>query len=426
MKGQRLFTISSLDLQRDVANGLKPVSTSSYRIDAVNGQVTFVAQMAGTVTDLEAQQGTFVAGGDMATITTGGTQYVAAEFRLTPDQYARIRIGGKADVELPNRTRMPASVSDVSVETSQGVAVTTVKLTVPRLQTDGSTVPEPAGQPGVGHLDLGRLRSAVGSHRRLHELPAPGGSSMSWQIAARAAAPLVLMILLAACEQPDGDSSAEGDADGASSTAPLPAATIAPVARSLPQRTTAALPTMRLAAGLTPPTNRWFSGLVFGDTPQPVFPLPLAFSLTDHGFGFGLPQVVASATAVVGSHQQDVEVSVAGQDDQVVSAYDDASFTLSSRDTSGRGDSDGPWWPRARPSSATSRQSRETLQTSVAWRKEQDFWAAITPTGTYALVVRHGSVERRHHPSWTPAAARCSFRCRRARNLRRWRNWPPQ
>lgn len=145
MKGQRLFTISSLDLQRDVANGLKPVSTSSYRIDAVNGQVTFVAQMAGTVTDLEAQQGTFVAGGDMATITTGGTQYVAAEFRLTPDQYARIRIGGKADVELPNRTRMPASVSDVSVETSQGVAVTTVKLTVPRLQT---TALSSLSQPG--------------------------------------------------------------------------------------------------------------------------------------------------------------------------------------------------------------------------------------------------------------------------------------
>ena len=29
---------------------------------------------------------------------------------------------------------------------------------------------------------------------------------------------------------------------------------------------------VRLAEGLVPPTNRWFSGLVFGDQPQPVFP----------------------------------------------------------------------------------------------------------------------------------------------------------
>ena len=89
--GDKLFTLSSLDLQRDVANGLKPVSTSSYTIDAKHGQVTYLAQMDGTLTDIKAQQGTFLAAGDMATITAGGTQYVTAKFRLTPDQYGRIR-----------------------------------------------------------------------------------------------------------------------------------------------------------------------------------------------------------------------------------------------------------------------------------------------------------------------------------------------
>ena len=39
----------------------------------------------------------------------------------------------------------------------------------------------------------------------------------------------------------------------------------------------------RLADGLVPPTNRWFSGLVFGDQPQPVFPMPLSAALTDTG-----------------------------------------------------------------------------------------------------------------------------------------------
>ena len=74
---------------------------------------------------------------------------------------------------------------------------------------------------------------------------------------------------------------------------------------------------------------------MFGDTPQPVFPLPLAFTLDSAGFGFGLPQVVTTADHVVGSHQEDISVSLAGVADQVVSSYDDASFTLSSRDGAG-------------------------------------------------------------------------------------------
>jgi len=50
----------------------------------------------------------------------------------------------------------------------------------------------------------------------------------------------------------------------------------------------------RLADGLVPPTNRWFTGLVFGDQPQPVFPMPLSAALTDTGFAIGLPNVTAS------------------------------------------------------------------------------------------------------------------------------------
>lgn len=145
--GQKLFTLSSLDLQRDVANGLQPVSNASYRIDAVHGQVTYLAQMTGTLTDITAEQGTFVAAGDMATITAGGTQYVTAQFRLTPDQYGRIRIGGKADVQLPNRSRLSGTVADVAVETSQGVAVTTVDVAVPKLRATALTSLSQPGSP---------------------------------------------------------------------------------------------------------------------------------------------------------------------------------------------------------------------------------------------------------------------------------------
>lgn len=145
--GQKLFTISSLDLQRDLSNGLEPVSTRSYEIDGTGGRVTFLAPMAGTLTDLTAEQDTFLAAGDMATVTAGGTQYVTAQFRLSPDQYGRIRIGGDARIELPTRDRMSATVAEVSVQTSEGVAVTTVELSVPHLESESLTSLNQPGSP---------------------------------------------------------------------------------------------------------------------------------------------------------------------------------------------------------------------------------------------------------------------------------------
>jgi multidrug resistance efflux pump len=145
--GDKLFTLSSLDLQRDVANGLKPMSNNSYIIDTKHAQVTYLAQMDGTLTEVKARQGTYVGAGDMATITAGGTQYVNAQFRLTPDQYGRLHVGAPADVELPNRSRLPATVSDVKVETSQGVAMTTVKLDVPKLRNASLTSLSQPGSP---------------------------------------------------------------------------------------------------------------------------------------------------------------------------------------------------------------------------------------------------------------------------------------
>ena len=50
--------------------------------------------------------------------------------------------------------------------------------------------------------------------------------------------------------------------------------------------------------------------------------------MDDRSFGFGLPQIVTSADAIVGSNQRDVSVTVAGGAGDVVSAYDDASVTV--------------------------------------------------------------------------------------------------
>jgi endo-1,3(4)-beta-glucanase len=122
-----------------------------------------------------------------------------------------------------------------------------------------------------------------------------------------------------------------------SSTAPtassadriLPDSMISPLVEALPERTISPLPVMRLDEGLLPPTNSWFSGLVFGDTSMPVFPLPLSFQMTDEGFAFGVPAVQASEKVIMGGFVPALSAEV-GADAFSVSAYDEASVTISS------------------------------------------------------------------------------------------------
>lgn len=91
----------------------------------------------------------------------------------------------------------------------------------------------------------------------------------------------------------------------------------------------------RLGEGLVPPTNRWFSGLVFGDAPLAVYPLPLSFALVDDGFTVGLPTVTTTAKTIMGTHAPEVTVTLAGAASAVVSAYDEASVTILEKDSSG-------------------------------------------------------------------------------------------
>jgi len=98
----------------------------------------------------------------------------------------------------------------------------------------------------------------------------------------------------------------------------------------LPEESLATPPALRLAEGLVPPTNRWFSGLVFPEEAQPVFPSPLSYTPTSHGFDVGLPEVTTSAATIMGSAASDIRVE-AGAGDFIVSHYDDASLTLTLR-----------------------------------------------------------------------------------------------
>src|SRR5690349_10479900 len=90
-KGQPLFSVNSPDLQRDISQDLKVVSTDAFDVDTKTSTVTYKALSAGRLSDVQAQAGGFVQNGaNLATITADGSQYALADFTLSPRDYERI------------------------------------------------------------------------------------------------------------------------------------------------------------------------------------------------------------------------------------------------------------------------------------------------------------------------------------------------
>jgi endo-1,3(4)-beta-glucanase len=143
-------------------------------------------------------------------------------------------------------------------------------------------------------------------------------------------AALVLVVLVVnGCAPTDPASKPTATATGSNSRI-FPTSKIAPLVAAIPKRTVKELPGARLAPGLVPPTNRWFSGLVFGTPSMPVFPLPLSFQLTTGGFSFGLPTISSQPAVITGGFAPIISANV-GADSQVVTAYDTASVTIAQR-----------------------------------------------------------------------------------------------
>ncbi len=90
----------------------------------------------------------------------------------------------------------------------------------------------------------------------------------------------------------------------------------------------------RLASGVVPPSNRWYSGLVYGSSPQPVFPLPQSFALTATGFDLGLPRPTAQPAVIAAPHVPAVTID-AGAASAQVTAGDPVSVTVALLDAAG-------------------------------------------------------------------------------------------
>lgn len=140
--------------------------------------------------------------------------------------------------------------------------------------------------------------------------------------------------LLAACTPGDPSPSPE---TGPTAAPTADSAAVTAALDELAFRPGADLQTTRLADGLVPPTNRWFSGLVFGPDPLPVFPMPLSFGISDggSGFGFGVPEVRADGKTIFGGYRPTVQVEVPGAETWQVTAYDTASVTMTGSDADG-------------------------------------------------------------------------------------------
>lgn len=137
----------------------------------------------------------------------------------------------------------------------------------------------------------------------------------------------------------------------------------------------------RLADGLVPPTNRWFSGLVFGDEPLPVFPLPLSFALTESGFEFGVPVVTTSEKVIMGGHHPVIRVAGPTASWQV-SGYDALSVTMTDTAT-------GSTVQVAQGSPfVTHRTPRATELTTdgIVWEAADGHWTAQVAGADYGLV----------------------------------------
>lgn len=171
----------------------------------------------------------------------------------------------------------------------------------------------------------------------------------------RSAAGLLALVLsgavgLAACTPGSGGSGDSGSAGAAgsssSSTAEVPTSTTAaqlpaeaPASQTealaaLPVSTLTPPTTLRLADGVLPPTNRWFSSLALSEESLPVFPLPLSARVSSTQVGIGLPDVASTAAVITGAHVDRVVLDVPATS-FVVGAWDELSVRVDHLDDTG-------------------------------------------------------------------------------------------
>jgi multidrug resistance efflux pump len=128
-KGEKLFVVTSSELQRDASQGLKVTSTDAFDVNLPASTVTYKALSSGKLESVTAQGGSFVQNGaNIATISAVGSQYAVADFVLSPRDYERIVKGADVSLRLPDDSSVQGTVQAVSVKTEGAQALTRVTI----------------------------------------------------------------------------------------------------------------------------------------------------------------------------------------------------------------------------------------------------------------------------------------------------------
>ncbi|HZA05834.1 MAG TPA: HlyD family efflux transporter periplasmic adaptor subunit [Propionibacteriaceae bacterium] len=153
--GQELFTILSVGLQQDLANGLKIQSSEAYDVDTKKGTVTYKATVPGQVSELAARLGNALATNQpFAKITVVDSQFVEARYLLTPRDYERVTEGARASILLPNNQTIDGQVSSIEVATDEGQARAKVRVDSPDLTQDDLGDLTKPGTPVTATIEL--------------------------------------------------------------------------------------------------------------------------------------------------------------------------------------------------------------------------------------------------------------------------------
>jgi len=153
--GQKLFTLLSVGLQQDLANGLQIQSSKAYDVNTKKGTLTYKATVAGQVSELEARLGNALAANQpFAKITVTNSQFVDARYLLTPRDYGRVTEGAPVSILLPNNLSIDGRVSSVKVATEDGQAATKIRVRSPDLVRDDLGNLTKPGTPVIATVQL--------------------------------------------------------------------------------------------------------------------------------------------------------------------------------------------------------------------------------------------------------------------------------
>lgn len=153
--GDPLFRVTSIALQQDLARGVTIASSAALRVEPETGTLLYLAPTPGTITQVNAQEGSYLNASEPLAIITGDTdRIVQAQFLLTPVQYGQIEQGAPVTLRLPNDRNVNGQVASATVTTVNMTAVVTVRVTSQELNSNQLNLVATDGAPVQAVLQL--------------------------------------------------------------------------------------------------------------------------------------------------------------------------------------------------------------------------------------------------------------------------------